>query len=139
MNLAAIPSIDALGPAGGSQAASAAWGGSRFGSAASTADIARFEAALSRASTGEPTGASPAGMPGSDALRALVKPLDQLDERAAGIAEKAGQFVSGAEMTPGDMIMMTVRCQEFMFQCQLTSNAANRTSDGLQQLFRQQG
>jgi hypothetical protein len=41
-------------------------------------------------------------------------------------------------MTPGDMMMLTVRCQEFMFHCQLTSNIANRTSDGLQQLFRQQ-
>jgi hypothetical protein len=37
------------------------------------------------------------------------------------------------------MIMLSVRCQEFMFHCQLTSNVANRTSDGLQQLFRQQG
>lgn len=137
MNIAAIPSIDALGPAGGAQASSAAWGGARFGSPASMTDIARFEAALSRASTG--TSPAPASASTSDALRSLVKPLDQLDERAAGIAEKAGQFVSGAEMTPGDMIMMTVRCQEFMFQCQLTSNAANRTSDGLQQLFRQQG
>jgi hypothetical protein len=72
-------------------------------------------------------------------LRSVMKPLDQLDDRAASIASKATQFVSGAEMTPGDMIMMTVRCQEFMFQCQLTSNVANRTSDGLQQLFRQQG
>ena len=41
-------------------------------------------------------------------------------------------------MSPGEMVMLTVRCQEFMFHCQLTSNIANRTSDGLQQLFRQQ-
>ena len=41
-------------------------------------------------------------------------------------------------MTPGEVVMLTVRCQEFMFHCQLTSNIANRTSDGLQQLFRQQ-
>jgi hypothetical protein len=44
----------------------------------------------------------------------------------------------GHEMTPGDMMNLTMRCQEFMFHCQLTSNIANRTSDGLQQLFRQQ-
>jgi hypothetical protein len=37
------------------------------------------------------------------------------------------------------MVMLSMRCQEFMFHCQLTSNIANRTSDGLQQLFRQQG
>ena len=41
-------------------------------------------------------------------------------------------------MTPGDMVSLTMRCQEFMFHCQLMSNIANRTSDGLQQLFRQQ-
>jgi len=41
-------------------------------------------------------------------------------------------------MTPGEMVMLSVKCHEFMFHCQLTSNAANRTSDGLQQLFRQQ-
>ena len=39
---------------------------------------------------------------------------------------------------PGEIMKLTVRCQEFMFHCQLTSNIANRTSDGLQQLFRQQ-
>ena len=33
---------------------------------------------------------------------------------------------------------MTVKAHEFMFHCQLTANVANRTSDGLQQLFRQQ-
>lgn len=93
-----------------------------------------FEAALARAG-------SPSAAPAADSsmLRSMMKPLDQMDDRAASIASKAAQFVSGTEMTPGDMIMMTVRCQEFMFQCQLTSNVANRTSDGLQQLFRQQG
>jgi hypothetical protein len=32
-----------------------------------------------------------------------------------------------------------MQCQEFMFQAQLTSNIANRSADGVQQLFRQQG
>ena len=41
-------------------------------------------------------------------------------------------------MTPGEMVMLTVRAQEFLFHSQLTANIANRTSDGLQQLFRQQ-
>ncbi|MFM1990876.1 MAG: hypothetical protein RJA99_3833 [Pseudomonadota bacterium] len=101
---------------------------------ASSGQISGFEAALARAG-------GPSGAPASDSsmLRSMMKPLDQMDDRAASIASKAAQFVSGTEMTPGDMIMMTVRCQEFMFQCQLTSNVANRTSDGLQQLFRQQG
>jgi hypothetical protein len=42
-------------------------------------------------------------------------------------------------MSPADMVMLTMRVQEFSFHCQLTSNIANRTADGLQQLFRQQG
>ena len=42
-------------------------------------------------------------------------------------------------LTPGEIIELTMRCQEFMFHCQLTSNIANRSSDGVQQLFRQQG
>ncbi len=36
------------------------------------------------------------------------------------------------------MLNLTVKCHEFMFHAELTSNVANRTSDGVQQLFRQQ-
>jgi hypothetical protein len=36
------------------------------------------------------------------------------------------------------MVMLTVKCHEFLFHSQLTANVANRASDGLQQLFRQQ-
>jgi hypothetical protein len=63
-----------------------------------------------------------------------------LSAEAAQISAKASEAASsGATLSPGEMIMLSVRCQEFMFHCQLTSNVANRTSDGLQQLFRQQG
>ena len=117
-----------------SAAAQSATASHQLGYGASVGQQAGFEAALARASAPSGPSAADSGM-----MRAMMKPLDQMDDRAASIASKAAQFVSGTEMTPGDMIMMTVRCQEFMFQCQLTSNAANRTSDGLQQLFRQQG
>lgn len=138
-------SVTPIAPAGAFNPASAAAspglgaggvssGVAQVGYGASLSQVAGFEAALARAMPASGAPAADSGM-----LRTLMKPLDQMDERAAEIAGKAAQFVSGAEMTPGDMIMMTVRCQEFMFQCQLTSNAANRTSDGLQQLFRQQG
>ena len=33
---------------------------------------------------------------------------------------------------------MTMKSHHFLFQCEMTSNVANRTSDGIQQLFRQQ-
>jgi hypothetical protein len=41
-------------------------------------------------------------------------------------------------MKPGDMLMMTMRAHEFLFHCELTSNVANRSSEGVQQLFREQ-
>ena len=46
---------------------------------------------------------------------------------------------SGGQLTPGEIVQLTMKCQEFSFQCQLTSNIANRSSDGVQQLFKQQG
>jgi hypothetical protein len=123
VNVAASGALQAAG----SGAASA--GAPRF----TQADIARFESALSRADAGPATAGS------SQGVQALMKPFDHLDAQASSLSAKAAQFVAaGHAMTPGEMIMMTVRCQEFMFHCQLTSNAANRTSDGLQQLFRQQ-
>jgi hypothetical protein len=41
-------------------------------------------------------------------------------------------------LSPSEMVALTVRSQEFMFHSQLTANIANRTADGVQQLFRQQ-
>jgi hypothetical protein len=105
----------------------------------SLTDIAGFDAALARA--GQPA-ASGAGAPAgsSPAVQALMKPFELLSAEAAQISAKASEAASGgATLSPGEMIMLSVRCQEFMFHCQLTSNVANRTSDGLQQLFRQQG
>jgi hypothetical protein len=63
-----------------------------------------------------------------ETMKALFRPLEHA--RAA--------MAAGTNLTPGEMVMLTVRCQEFLFHSQLTANAANRTSDGLQQLFRQQ-
>ena len=74
-----------------------------------------------------------------ESVKAAVKPLDYINNEAADIYSYAQESVtSGAELTPSEIVMLTARSQEFMFHCQLTSNVANRTSDGLQQLFRQQ-
>lgn len=71
--------------------------------------------------------------------RALIKPLDYINSEAENIVNYAKSAVqSGNELTPSEIVMLTARSHEFMFHCQLTSNIANRTSDGLQQLFRQQ-
>jgi hypothetical protein len=80
----------------------------------------------------------PVGAP-SEAAKQLMKPFEFINGEAHRLSLDATAAKSaGREMTPGEVVMLTVRCQEFMFHCQLTSNIANRTSDGLSQLFRQQ-
>ena len=77
--------------------------------------------------------------PPSAATQALFRPLEHINGEAAALSRDANAAaLAGRELTPGELVNLTVRCQEFMFHCQLTSNIANRTSDGLQQLFRQQ-
>ena len=72
-------------------------------------------------------------------MKTMMGALEQVNGQASDLAAlaQAAEGKAGG-MTPGEMVMMTVRAHEFMFNCQLTSNMANRTSDGLQQLFRQQ-
>jgi hypothetical protein len=102
----------------------------------SLTDLARFNDSMQRAQ--QAIGASGTGGV-SPALESLMRPFERINIEAAELADKANAAAAAkAELTPGEMIMLTVRCQEFMFHCQLTSNIANRTSDGLQQLFRQQ-
>lgn len=74
-----------------------------------------------------------------ETMQALFRPLEQINVEASSLSEHAqAAMASGNNLTPGEMVMLTVRCHEFLFHSQLTANAANRTSDGLQQLFRQQ-
>ncbi len=40
--------------------------------------------------------------------------------------------------SPSDMILVMAKAHEFVFQSQLTATVANKTSDGIAQLFRQQ-
>lgn len=74
------------------------------------------------------------------AMREMLGALDKVNGEAKSVADYARTAQSnGGEMTPGEIVQLTMRCQEFMFHCQLTSNIANRSADGVQQLFRQQG
>ncbi len=76
----------------------------------------------------------------SPAVREMFGTLDRVNGEARSVAEYARSVeATGGELTPGEIVQLTMRCQEFMFHCQLTSNIANRSSDGVQQLFRQQG
>lgn len=101
-----------------------------------TGDIARFAGALGNA---EPVGGV-SRLQGAGPMNSLMKALDGIDVQARAVADYAKTSeASGGELTPGEIVNLTMRCQEFMFQCQLTSNIANRSADGVQQLFRQQG
>jgi hypothetical protein len=106
---------------------------SSLGQMAPTADVAGFERAM--ASAVQRLGPTDS----AQAMQRLVQPLDHINAEAASLGRDARLAASsGQELTPGELVNLTVRCQEFMFHCQLTSNIANRTSEGLQQLFRQQ-
>ena len=121
---AATPSGDPLGAPGGA-AASTGYATNLSSSAAN------FAESLARAAAAE--GAPAVG-------RAMAEPLGQIDEQARALADYAEQAIaSGNELTPSEIVTLTTKSHEFMFRAQLTTNMANRTADGLQQLFRQQG
>jgi hypothetical protein len=130
----ALHAADALVPSGAAGPASGAT--VQAGYDLSLGDFSGFEGALAR--VGARLEARPVQAT-TEAARQLMRPFDHINTEATQLAAQANSAeAGGAAMTPGEVVMLTVRCQEFMFHCQLTSNIANRTSDGLQQLFRQQ-
>jgi len=78
-----------------------------------TSDLSLFEQSLQKALE------SAAVEPGAEVARAVFEPLEYINNEATQLMEYA-------------------KSAEFMFHSQLTSNIANRTADGIQQLFRQQ-
>ena len=75
----------------------------------------------------------------SDGVRMLMSAMDNLNGGASSIQDLAKTMTQNTgELTPGQVIEMTMKSHHFLFQCEMTSNVANRTSDGIQQLFRQQ-
>lgn len=100
-------------------------------------DIARFQEAYANAAPTQ-VSAPPSIEAISPGFKAVLQNFESLNGRVSGIGEIAANLEAGAEPTPGQMIQVTVKCQEFLFHAELTSNVANRTSDGVQQLFRQQ-
>ena len=121
-----IAATAAIGPAAGAGAPV------QVGYGVSLTDIGGFQQALSRLE------AQPANA-GNAVARQLMTPFEHINSEAAKISTQANAAqAAGRDMSPSEVVLLTMRCQEFMFHCQLTSNIANRTSDGLQQLFRQQ-
>jgi len=109
---------------------------------ASLIDVAQFqqsyaEAQQAQQAAGPDQVGATAGAE-SEGFRALLGTLDSLNGRVDQLGDLSKVATSKADLTPGDMLMLSVRCHEFLFHCELTSNVANRTSDGVQQLFRQQ-
>lgn len=105
-------------------------------SAPNPAMEAKFQAAMDK---GGVVTSSPVGdLPGP--MRGMFKALDGINGQAKSVSDYAKTAeASGGTLTPGEIVQLTMKCQEFTFQCQLTSNIANRSSDGVQQLFKQQG
>jgi hypothetical protein len=94
----------------------------------------RFNAAMQRMDQLAPLGSN---MP--TPVKGMFDALDQVNVQARSVSDYAATAeASGGQLTPGEIVQLTMKCQEFMFQCQLTSNIANRGSDGVQQLFKQQ-
>jgi hypothetical protein len=102
----------------------------------SLTDFSGFQQALANA--GARLEARPVNAP-SQTAELVMKPFEHINNEAVQISTegKAAQ-AAGKDITPGQMVLLTARCQEFMFHCQLMSSVANKTSDGLSQLFRQQ-
>lgn len=75
----------------------------------------------------------------STGFRAVLNQFDTLNGHASNLGKMAEAMrSSGRDLAPSQIIDMTMQCQQMVFQAELTSNVANRSSDGVQQLFRQQ-
>jgi hypothetical protein len=111
------------------------------GYGAGISDVNSFQGAMRNAGAGNVgTVDAVTGPPEiSPAMKTVFNQLEKVNGEAKSVSDfaKVSEAKAGG-MTPGEIVQLTVRCQEFMFHCQLTSNIANRTSDGIQQLFRQQ-
>ena len=101
-------------------------------------DVARFQEAYANAAQSPAVSAPPQVEAASPGFKAVLQNFESLNGRVGDINEITQSVQAGHEPTPSDMVLLTVKCHEFLFHAELTSNVANRTSDGVQQLFRQQ-
>lgn len=105
-----------------------------------------FAASMERVGTAGPnagegggTVLSASGSAEPQGTRAVLSALESLNGGAERIESMSHSLNAGSsDFTPGEMIQLTMRAHQFLFTAQLTSNVANRSSDGIQQLFRQQ-
>ena len=104
-------------------------------------DVARFGAMYAEQAPATQAAVPVAGVSQTEhsGFSSVIAALQNLNGRAEVLGSKTLQPGSrDGVMQPGDMLMMAMKAHEFLFHCELTSNVANRTSDGVQQLFREQ-
>jgi hypothetical protein len=111
----------------------------------SLGDVARFEAAMAGGGATTPAGAitaasatGPTTMLNSETLKAFFDPLSRINTAPDRMLAASEKLAANPDAGPGDMLMTMMSVQKFVFECQITSSVANRTSDGVQELFRQQ-
>lgn len=106
-------------------------------------EVHQFAEAYARGGTPAATGPNPvadvAQAQPSEGMRAIISAADNLNGGAEKIrALSQALTASGGDPTPGQLMQLTMATHQLLFKAELTSNVANRTSDGIQQLFRQQ-
>lgn len=114
-------------------------GQTQLGNRVSPQNIAQFESAYKDASSRQiqaPNTAAIESQANKD-VSSLLDPFLKLNTHAADLGQQAS-LAEGKELKPSELMMLTMRSHEFLFHCELVSNVANRSSDGMQQLFRQQ-
>lgn len=136
--------IEAINAAGLEPAQAASAGSAANSPQASHYEMRDFAAALERnggaqATQGTQAAGTQATQQPSEGMRTLFAAFDHLNGGAQNVRELAQKLAaSPSDASPSQIIQLTMASHQFMFQCELTSNVANRTSDGIQQLFRQQ-
>jgi hypothetical protein len=142
--IAAIVSTEAAAATASASARPAVAATSAAGVGFSLTDVARFESFMApgaarspAASTGVRAAAAPDGAQ-SQTLRDFIGPLDKINSSTDRFVAASERLALDPNVGPGAMLMTMVGVQRFMLECQLTSSVANRASDGIQELFRQQ-
>ncbi len=108
-------------------------------------DVARFDSLQQQAANMPPSPAVQAvdGINGVDSnthgFKNAMQILQSLNGNTETLGVQALSFSAGSgSATPGEILQLTMHAHHFLFQSELTANVANKTSDGIQQLFRQQ-
>lgn len=102
----------------------------------SITDISRFDHAIYNSmSRLDVVAVQPVG----SVEKGMIKGLDQMTTSHDKLMEMANQISTGNELTAlADVARVTWHCTLFSVQCQVTSTVANRSADGVSQLFKQQ-